>query len=147
MLTRLNERMAELSVVIEGPVSHLLENNKRDMSDLHTRLDAMEQLLAAKQKSLAVAPASPVAAESHTTNSAGKWVVNLVSFPRPAVADLELVKLSRAGIQAEKYQVNSKKETWYRIRVTGFDSRQAAKSYADAEAHKAGYTQAWVSRF
>lgn len=147
MLAQLNERMTELSVVVEGPVSHLLENNKRDMSDLHSRLDEMERALASKQKPLAMVATPPVVVDNQSKEPASGWMVNLVSFPRPAAADSELLKLSRAGIEAEKFQVKSKNVTWYRIRVTGFDSRQAAQSYVNGEALKAGYKQAWISRF
>lgn len=60
------------------------------------------------------------------------WAVNLQSFYHDsAPADEELDRLGAMGIRAEKVYVIVHNKPWYRIRITGFNSKEEARAYGE----------------
>lgn len=167
-LTQLDERVNNLAVVIEGPMSHLRESNQQALNALSLRLDRLEKgaeqspSAAAAAPKLRVAPAKeskallskanpkpesvPVVPASLPTEKKGGWVINLLSALNARTADEELVRLRKLGIRADKQTVNSDGKTWHRLRVTGFNSYEGAKAYIETVEKQTGFKSAWVGK-
>ncbi len=152
-LNSLGERVNELAVIIEGPVSHLRESNQQALSALGMRLDRLEGgQVAAAQPEVTPAVTSPKAAASKPETSVAAtakqkgWVINLLSVTSAKTANSELSRLRKLGVRADKQAVNKDGKTWYRLRVSGFDSYEGAKAYIDTVQQQTGYQSAWVAK-
>lgn len=152
-LNRLGERVNELAVIVEGPVGHLRESNQQALLALGMRLDRLEggQVLAAQPTATAAASSTnalvskPEAAAATTAKKKG-WVINLLSVTSAKTATGELSRLRKLGVRADKQAVNKDGKTWYRLRVTGFDSYEGAKAYIDTVQQQTGFKSAWVAK-
>ena len=89
---------------------------------------------------------SPVQTELYTESAAGDWVVNVVSAGQAEPVRQLLLKLQTSGIQAEIQEADVKGKTRYRLRVTGFTSRDEARKYAVNFDGTFGLKDPWVSR-
>lgn len=153
----LGERVDELEVIVEGPLSHLRESNRQALQALAMRLARLEQ----NQKTLTVVkaatsgvsatenpPVRMVASAGVTTaeEAKGGWVINLLSVASAKAANAQLERLRKMGIRADKQSVNKEGKSWYRLRVTGFDSYEGAKAYIDTVERQTGFDSAWVAR-
>lgn len=150
-LNRLGERVNELAVIIEGPVSHLRESTQQELQALGLRLEQLEkgasqprQVAVTSSKPL-VSKAEPVLPASSTTKPGG-WVINLLSVSTASTADEEMARLRKLGIRADQQKVTQQGKTWYRLRVTGFDSYAGAKAYVDTLEKQTGFRSAWVAK-
>lgn len=76
----------------------------------------------------------------------GPWVINLVSLPRKADAELFVEKAGSRGVDAKLYQVVVKGKTYWRVHVPGFVTAAEAKSYADVVKEKLGLKDVWVAK-
>ncbi len=168
-LNLLDERVNELAMIVEGPLGHLRESNQQALQTLDLRLERLEKgqttlPLAAKQKkqengSKAQTTSSPLlskGAEAATTpasklpsNTAAVkkgWVINLLSVTSAKTAKEELARLRKMGIRADKQTMNKEGKSWYRLRVTGFDSYEGAKAYIETVEKQTGFSSAWVAK-
>ncbi len=143
---QLNQRLSELALLIEGPMSHVRESNRRELESIFNRLDDTEKRLSGVDTALgelkrapvktavaeprAAAPARPAAKAPSKPAQTGSWAVNLVSLSSRNTAERELSVLRQAGVNAELQQVTIGGKQWYRLRVTGFESKEAAGRYA-----------------
>lgn len=152
-LNRLGERVNELAVIVEGPVGHLRESTQQELQALGLRLDRLEQgnsvqpqpVVAVTSSKPLVSKAEPVMAAAATAKSGG-WVINLLSVSSAGTAKEELGRLRKLGIRADQQAVTQQGKTWYRLRVTGFDSYAGAKAYIDTVEKQTGFRSAWVAK-
>jgi TolA-binding protein len=152
-LNRLGERVNELAVIVEGPVGHLRESTQQELLALGQRLDHLEQgmsvqpppVVAVTSSKPLVSKAEPVMAAAATAKSGG-WVINLLSVRSAGTANEELARLRKLGIRADQQTVTQQGQTWYRLRVTGFDSYAGAKAYIDTVEKQTGFRSAWVAK-
>lgn len=145
-LNRLDERVNELAVIVEGPVGHLQQSSEQALDALNIRVTRLEQQpLAAPATNPTPAPVASPETQPQTA-SGGGWVINLLSVTSARAANSELERLRKMGIRADKQAVSQEGKTWYRLRVTGFDSYEGAKAYIDTVQHQAGVASAWVGR-
>lgn len=150
-LNRLGERVNELAVIIEGPVSHLRESSQQELQALNLRLERLEQgrvqhpPAAEIASTPLVSKAEPVAATPQSTKPGG-WVINLLSVASAKTAAEELARLRKLGIRADQQTVNQSGKIWYRLRVTGFDSYAGAKAYIETVEQQTGFSAAWVAK-
>lgn len=152
-LNRLGERVNELAVIVEGPVSHLRESNQQALEALTMRLDRLEagQLAAIAPTAVPVS-SSPKPLVSQTEEAPTSvpqkrgWVINLLSVSSAKTANTELSRLRKLGIRADKQTVSKDGKSWYRLRVTGFDSYEGAKAYIDTVQEQTGFKSAWVAK-
>jgi len=156
-LNSLGERVDELAVIVEGPLSHLRESNRQALQALGMRLGRLEQ----GQKTIPMGVAAGDNTPTTATPSAGKaepvgvengaaekggWVINLLSVTSAKSANEELARLRKMGIRADKQTVSKEGRSWYRLRVTGFDSYEGAKAYIETVEKQAGFNSAWVAK-
>ena len=149
-LNRLGERVNELAVIVEGPVSHLRESNQKALETLSMRLDRLEGGQAAPMATTSspkplVSKAETEVAPTTAPKKKG-WVINLLSVSSAKTANVELSRLRKLGIRVDKQAVSKGGKTWYRLRVTGFDSYEGAKAYIDTVQKQTGFKSAWVAK-
>ena len=162
----LNERLDDLEITLgtlaeeqkrqwatnEAVLAEIREQQRREHDLIVTRLDTFQEQMASRPVAAAAAesPAdSPVAPDSQSGSTAvgdGDWSVNLASFTHEAQARGLLEKLKRAGVPAEQQTILVSGSTRYRLRVTGFDTSDAAKQYAGKIDKGLGLQEPWVSR-
>ena len=152
-LNRLAARVNELAVIVEGPVGHLRESNQQALQEMGSRLDELEKSLAGKGAAVPakklVSKPEPVMAKavpSKTRSTKQGWVINLLSVASAKTADDELARLRKMGVRADKQTVSKEGKTWYRLRVTGFDSYEGAKAYIETIEQQTGFKAAWVAK-
>lgn len=157
-LGQLNQRVNELALLMEGPMSHIRESNQRELESIFSRLDELDkslskldQRLAAQAAKLAPAAAKPAAQSAKPSPqpaakpASGQWVVNLASLTDAKSAEAELADLHKQGINASRQVVEMSGRTWYRLRVTGFASKAEAEAYGAGLKDKLGL-KPWVAR-
>lgn len=151
-LNRLGERVNELAVIIEGPVSHLRESSQQELQALGDRLERLEQG-SVKQQPVATSSSKPLVSKVKTTvitpsapATQGGWVINLLSVTNVVTAKEETARLRKLGIRADQQAVSQDGKTWYRLRVTGFDSYAGAKAYIETVEKQTGFSSAWVAK-
>ncbi|MCW8917842.1 MAG: SPOR domain-containing protein [Gammaproteobacteria bacterium] len=151
-LNRLGERVSELAVIVEGPVSHLRESNQQELQALNQRLERLERGAPSHEPAAVVttrAPVQRVATTPAATSPAvkgGGWVINLLSVTSAKSASEELARLRQQGLRAEQQKVSEAGRTWYRLRITGFDSYAGAKAYIETIEQQTGFRSAWVAK-
>jgi hypothetical protein len=77
----------------------------------------------------------------------GRWTVNLMSLAVDQATVSIRERLDQAGYATEKQEVQVNGQTWFRVRVSGFSSRQDAQSFARAIDGQYGISQPWIARF
>ncbi len=140
---KLDARVNELAIIIEGPISHLRESNERDIRSLSERIAQLEHQIeeVARRPAPAAAKAPPPPVEVSTG-----WVVNLISVSEKTLAVAERSRLAGLGIDARIQPATVDGKTWYRLRVSGFESKDAAQRFAAKIRSTAGLGSAWVTR-
>ena len=107
--------------------------------------------LASKDIKVEVAVKQPATEQSVATGESkaadkGKWYVSLASFRLEKDAAAMVKRIAQKGVKADYFPFvgSRKKYTWYRVRVTGFASEQAAQEQLVVLAEKLGIRNAWV---
>jgi len=78
--------------------------------------------------------------------SGGDWVINLVSVYSESAAGNEMARLHKMGIDAEVAVSTVKDRQLYRIRLSGFASRDEALQKKEQLARQYGIKDAWVHK-
>ncbi|HKJ77144.1 MAG TPA: SPOR domain-containing protein [Gammaproteobacteria bacterium] len=146
---QLTDRVQELATIVEGPMGHLNEARQQGIEQLDVRVEELSGRLSGLQEKVA-AVRQRVGRLAEAGNAAaterGAWSVNLASFKNEGAADQALGELRASGVTAEKQRVVADGRTWYRLRVTGFESKQAAEAYGRKVEADTGMTDTWVSK-
>jgi hypothetical protein len=144
----------DLFCLIEGNVTVQREGEAE-----FTMQDPLKYIVAEKDKpTSAVMPVDMNelggwAAETETQQgqgiltSSGKWAVNMMSVQNTDAANNLQQVLSAAGFAAEIQEVQINDQSWLRIRIEGFVTRQDASSFANTINNQYGIQQPWVVRF
>jgi len=74
----------------------------------------------------------------------GKWAVNLMSVTRESGVKPVMTSLSAAGYAAEIESAIINGQNWYRLRVSGFSSREDASAFAKNIDGINGISRPWV---
>lgn len=159
-LARINQRLDNLASTVTASAGNA-GGNEQAVSALSSRLDDLDKSVASLRTELAAlqhapagktatAPAAqrPAKARQPAKKSAaavsGAWVVNVASLTDAKAAQSEAARLQHDGIKniaVEKAMMSGR--TWYRVRVTGFSSREEAQVYSDMIKNKLAGTP-WV---
>jgi hypothetical protein len=75
-----------------------------------------------------------------------EWTVNLVSFKLEWYAKKKAAEFKKQGIPVEVVQAQVKNEPWYRIRVSGFKTKQEAGAYAARVKKALNLSSVWVTK-
>lgn len=144
-LDELSRRLDSLAASASGQEREF-SGLRAEVQAAASRVAGLDARLEALRSRMATAAAGPSDEGADAASRAGKWAVNLASLADEASARGELARIRDMGIEAEIAPAPADGRTWYRIRVSGFDSAAAAKRYARSEAAGAGFGEAWVGR-
>lgn len=142
-------RLDEMALKIDGMAS-APDQGEVAVAELRKRLDALERKSAQPVKSTTsgAAAKSTTVAKSATTKAApasGDWTVILLSFPTLAQAESEKSRLQKLGIRTEVSRSLVDGKPWYRLRVPGYASQEAAKAAIPSLENKSGIKGVWVA--
>jgi len=87
---------------------------------------------------------------AHTDSAptrSGDWIINLESFNTSDDANAYAARLTQRDIHADIMAVQIKGKAWYRVRLTGFPSRQEAETQRLILVKKLKLNSAWISKF
>jgi hypothetical protein len=94
-----------------------------------------------------VETAREIPRESPTRQTgSGDWVINIASYASESIAARKLADFGRKGVNAEQSVASVNGKTIYRVRITGFDTRQAASVRAKSIQQQLGLKETWVTR-
>ena len=148
----------------EASPKNELANVNKDLAILAERLSNVEQKLSllksapqpaikaksrTKTQTKPVKPAIAVDKTKSSSSAAGKtgtWSVNLMSVTEKSDADKQLKGFRQKGVAAEIQPKMISGKQWYRVQVTGFESKKEAREYAAQVKNKLGLASVWVTR-
>jgi cell division septation protein DedD len=89
---------------------------------------------------------TPVETSPPPAARSGGWVINLGSYSNKQVADRMLAGFRQQDIDAEQVRAVVNDRTLYRVRITGFDTRQAAIRHAESLQGTLDIGDVWIMR-
>ena len=89
---------------------------------------------------------TPVETSPPPATRSGGWVINLGSYSNKQIADRMLAGFRRQDIDAEQVRAVVNDRTLYRVRIAGFDTRQAAIRHAQSLQESVDITDVWITR-
>jgi len=133
---------------------------KRQLAELEQQVSALTGLVAKLARNQPAHPvasprsvphrAAPQHAVKQTTSVARKaptgWVINLVSVDSLKGAQKALARYQAKGITAEIFPTQIKGKQWYRLRIAGFASKQAANEQRKILTRTFGINDTWVQK-
>ena len=105
----------------------------------------------AKRPTVVAATTSPplvIKSQKSSTKPVKLWALNLLSLASRKGASATVKQLQKVGVDASRNRFTAKDgKTWYRVRVTGFSSYAAARSYSKEMPRVKGIhqSQTWVT--
>lgn len=99
---------------------------------------------AADQAGISAKP-SPVADSSGSASLSKKWSVQVSASPAKDIADTLLQRLKAKGYDGYVVQAEVKGQSYYRVRVGYFDSREKAESVLQLLTRQEGYPDAYLT--
>jgi len=88
---------------------------------------------------------SPMAHSSGSANLSKKWSVQVSAEPAKDIADTLVQRLKAKGYDGYVVQADVKGQTYYRVRVGYFDSREKAESARQSLTRQEGYRDAYLT--
>jgi hypothetical protein len=99
-----------------------------------------------KQGNPAASTADIRKGNSPNQSGTGGWAINLASYTNNEIASRKLADFKRKGVSAEQVVATVKGKTFYRVRVAGFDTRNAARSQAETIKRQLGLKETWITK-
>lgn len=125
------------------------EKNEQ-VAALEAKIRELEAKLAAATASPAPKtvkkPVAPVKRSPARTTPTARWAVNLISFKQDWYANRKAAEFAKQGISAKVIPVQVKGETWYRLSVFGFKSRDEASAYAARVKRTHNLDSVWIGK-
>jgi cell division septation protein DedD len=87
----------------------------------------------------------PMAHSANNANLSKKWSVQISAAPAKDIADTLVQRLKAKGYDGYLVQAEVKGQTYYRVRVGHFDSREKAESARQSLALQEGYRDAYLT--
>lgn len=144
----LTSRIEELALTVDGLASAPAKGGDAQVAELRKRLDALERKASQPAKSTTTASTTKTSTKPAAVKpaaSSGDWTVILVSFPTSAQAESEKIRIQKLGLRADVLKSSVDGKAWYRVRVPGYASQEAAKAAIPALQAKSGVSGAWVA--
>ncbi len=132
------------------PVSDVT-NETNQVAALEARIKELEKKLAKATappvKKAVSKPSAPVRrSSSRVTAKSASWSVNLISFKQDWYANRKAAEFSKQGVPTKVIPVQVKGQTWYRLSVSGFKSRDEASAYAARVKRTHNLDSVWIGK-
>lgn len=146
----LTSRLDEMAAKVDALAAPPQTGTDSPLAALTQRLEALEHKAVAAKASEPVKVASATKPATVTTAAkpaavSGDWTVVLVSYGTPLQADKEQARLRKLGYQADAVKSLVDGKPWYRVRILGYKSHDAAAAAIPAIESKTGVSGAWVA--
>ncbi|WP_349431095.1 SPOR domain-containing protein [Methylomarinum sp. Ch1-1] len=143
-ITELNKQMQALQgssggESLDNQLTQLAERNMQTGAVLEALQQKVDEL---ESKNIAAVKKTPKKAPVVKQN----WVVNLVSFKQQWYAKRKAAEFEKQGVPVEVMNVEVKGEDWFRLRVTGFQSKYKAAAYAAKVKKTLNLSSVWVTK-
>ncbi len=148
-VSNLEVRAEELAQETGKPEQELDQRNRQAIAGLNSRLADWESTVEELKQQLGSFEnvmdglSKRVEDLGKATAIGGSWSVNIASYARESLADLELVRLQGIGVEVMKRRVKLKGRNIYRLSLHGFPDYQAARSFAHQLRVEKGIGGAW----
>ena len=135
--------MISVSAEPVSVISSSLSRNERTLSaDAETvktpvKTGEMAAIDSGQESTPAMAPAA---------TASGPWVINLTSSQDKAAVERFVARARTKGITAELVKAEVKGRDFWRAQLTGFASRNAARTYAEPVRKKLRLKDVWIFR-
>ncbi len=86
------------------------------------------------------------AGQNAQTGKGGDWSINLASYTKQSAAEKVRGRFLARGVATDQVVATVNGKTYYRLRVTGFESRQAALTQSAVIKEKLGLGETWVTK-
>jgi cell division protein FtsN len=130
------EQLASLPIEPEVNTRPMMKRASPEKTRVSSIVGPAEQNRPVKEQ----APSRPQPA-----GTSGSWVINLGSYSRKKVADRMLAEFLQQDVAAEQIKVVVNDATMYRVRVAGFDTRQAAMQHTQYLQEQLGIADIWIT--
>ena len=97
------------------------------------------------QAILEPAKTNPIAHSLESADLSEKWSVQISAVPAKDIADTLVQRLKASGYDGYVVQAEVKGQTYYRVRVGRFDTREEAESVRQSLARQEGYRDAYLT--
>ena len=154
-LTSLQERLAAKDEQI-AELTHLVAEQSRKQQKLAAKKSApvvnkvvpvIKKIRPVAEKAVDRSIFEPIqSAQPVVNNKQPGWVIVIASVATRAAADKALKGLKANGINAEVNPTTVKGRPWYRIRISGFSSRQKANAKKAELAKQHGIKDTWIHK-
>jgi len=116
-----------------------------NQSPAHTTDHTASAAIAKKQPAPMQAGSGSNNSPSPTTRH-GNWIINLESFHAQNDASAYVARLAQHDIHADMVAVNIRGTPWYRVRITGYASKQDAEKQRRILGKTLNLNSAWISK-
>jgi len=132
-----------------------LEQQLNDLTRVVANRTSAEQAQATSKKRPAIQPTTPLApakvtapppVEPPAAPKVEGWVINLTSVSSIESANQEVARLQQMGVPAEAVRTEARGKIWYRIRVSGIATKQAAEEQSILLGEQLGIKDIWVGK-
>jgi cell division protein FtsN len=129
-----------------GEERQAVEAVQKKLSETSKQISANnKQLAVLKAKISKLERKRPSVKKTKVSRSAQSWSVNLVSFKKEWYANRKAAEFEKKGVPVEVEQVQIKGENWYRLRVSGFKTKEEAATYATRVKKALNLSSVWVA--
>jgi len=150
----LNNRQLATQVEMLEQKNDALEQQLNDLTRVVANRTSAEQAQAASKKRPAIQPTTPLApakvtappVEPPAVPKVEGWVINLTSVSSLESANQEVARLQQMGVPAEAVRTEARGKIWYRIRVSGIATKQAAEEQSVLLGEQLGIKDIWVGK-
>lgn len=105
-----------------------------------------QQVEPAKKPATAKAATVRKNTKSAAIAPAADWSVNLLALREPGFASSKAAEFAKKGVPVEVVQVAVNEQTWYRLRVSGFNNQNEAAAYAERAKKALKLNSVWVRK-
>ncbi|MCK5480314.1 MAG: SPOR domain-containing protein [Gammaproteobacteria bacterium] len=91
-------------------------------------------------------PPEQAITHSEPAGKPGDWSINLVSYLKKSTAEKMRSRFLDKGVAADQVMATVNGKTYYRLRVTGFETREAAIKQSTTIKEQLGLKETWITK-
>jgi hypothetical protein len=80
------------------------------------------------------------------TGNSGDWSINIASYLKLPTAEKMKNRFLNKGVATDLVTATVNGKTYYRLRVTGFESKAAARTQSTTIKEKLGLKETWITK-
>jgi cell division protein FtsN len=173
IVEQLNQKVDGLAGQLGELAKSATDMSQQKLTDVVTKQNLADKTIAALQrkvdilekKKTAEAPVKPatdkvatqqpvklnastikIAPQKAPLTTAADWTVNLLALREKDDANSKAAEFAKKGVPVEVIEVKVNRQTWYRLRVSGFSNQDEATAYAGRAKNALNLNSVWVTK-